>query len=337
MKLREKTLDHFKSILLIAIVLLLGLSVIGASADHESDSSERILTDESPISQYYHLPAGNPYVQKIDQTITLEEGIDLTLDEIIIGDRWLSYSLILSGEIGDNATSFYGSDSSLFADDEPVMLSSTGAVFNLDWEKPALFYLTQMTYDEGKEFDSPQQFTLEISNLSIYQNVNGISQEYTIEGLWRFEFEADGAAMIQATQHYALEHSIVLDSGTLTLKEFEISPARQQLVATYEGMNEQSVGFFVMRSDDGSENWLHLQFSSRTGSEPLKLIYENQPVWAAQDGNYSNNFYPSIQKSEKLELIPRLGSNNVMPKDQAKKTVAMDEEIIIIDLLPAND
>jgi|GEM_PF-5114951 hypothetical protein len=332
MNKQNKSLDILQVMLVIAAALLAILGIIGMSVQADSVPLEKMMTAESPLAQYYNLPDGNPYVQKIGQTLTLEEGIDLTLDEIIIGDCWLSYSLILSGDIAENTTSIH-SFSTLINDDVPVFTSSTGMMTKLVRDIPSVMDFSQGRFEGENRFVDPHKFVLELAGMSIYQLINGMLQEYTVEGAWKFEFEADAKTLIGDTRHYPLDKSIKLASGTLSFTELAVSPADQRLYAKYEGSDEQSVGFVVMRTDDGSENWLMLSGYTRSGEEPMTLFYENVIAMDAADGNYSGNFFEAIQHSEKLELIPRLGSNNVMFDQREQSTTAMEEEKIVIDLL----
>ncbi len=325
----------FTSIILplMAVMLMTTGTAFGVAAQEEDDP-QRTLKPGDPLTQYYLLETGNPYVNEIGITRETDEGILLTLNQVLIEKGRVSLAMTISGDLPANTFSVHTQDEVLIDGEYPKGGSSgIGEMFRVTGEDLAIVNISVIDQDWDIPFDQPVSFTLNIDELNIYY---GNSAEeilsYSIEGPWVFEFEADGSAMAAATKIYQLDQSFPLDDGTFTLAELLVTPASQRLFATFDGENNPSVGYYALRLDDGSTVMLTCRgISTNILIAPLKTM--KFFTEREQMGNFTGNVYSRLQNSKTVTFVPYIGNpaaerempENAPPLEEYAFTIALEK------------
>lgn len=297
------------SICLVSMLHLFMISGLGYAEDVAPGS----------LSELYNLPADNPYINQIQFTQQVDEGIELTLAEVVLDQDHLIYSLILSGDIPANSTNFY-LNGEILCDGEPCSFDlGPNWIVPSEGIPPALMGVadSEIFSFEANPVGDQFQVKMTITEIEIISQVDPENSEssirsYFIQGPWFFEFAVDGSAVTEKTTRYQLDSQFSVNGSDYELKELVISPLSQRIRLISSGeMN--LIEYITIQPDDGEEIPLSLR-STQSGYQDTVSTSMYEIVQSMDKERPLGNYFAEMDQAEKLTITPWLGDHSSYPE-----------------------
>ena len=296
-------------------------------------------TAHKTLSELYNLPDGNAYVSTIQSSQEIDEGIELTLGEIILDQEQLIFSVILSGDLPTNSFNF----------DLTAEINCEGEVCGFaagpEWFVPSEdksnaimgIVKAELFLSDPNTIPDEIQGNLTIGEMEIRSKItpedpDSLTRSYTIQGPWTFAFSADKTAIKEDTRRYEISNQFSVDGNDYEIVALVASPVSQHITLT-SNSDPNFIGYITVRPDDGEEIPFFLR-STRSGyMDPYSTsTYE---IFKSPEGERSmGNYFPELSQAETLTLTPWLSDLAVYPEKTYLDTEPLREFQVTVPVLP---
>lgn len=181
-------------------ILFVTLSTLLIFTGVHAQEEKTIRSFHGTLAESLNLPEDDPSLINFFWVRSLDNGIEFRLDQVRLDGNKFSYSMIVGGELPENANAVHFTGEKIEIDGEPAKISAWhGSSKILDAELPAILYTNTFELEEPVALDRVRFVSLSMSEMNIAQmdGENEIGSE-TFEGPWSFDFEAGSSGRFLA-------------------------------------------------------------------------------------------------------------------------------------------
>lgn len=268
------------------------------------------------LTEWLGLPKGSPYVTEIDQFVSQEssvremEGIDVKLDQVLVEDHNISFSVLVGGELPEG-TQWVRLYETIEIDGQPSS-SAGGTSMRLDEDPGVIQYLMTHNIKESLLGTDP----LHVKIYWKQMDLSGPGFTERLSGNWSFDFELDPAGITADTRLFSLSERIDLGKTRYEIDQLQISPVRQRFVVRKYQLDENgnilpesgpvgegNLAGFLLQTEDGGQAAFKI---ANVSSDEKGVVLFYEPA-ASQ--------FDMLDQSGSWEVIPYVSRREFTPND----------------------